>query len=474
MKYISTRGKTSLHRFSDVLLTGLAPDGGLFMPETYPQISRDDLDHWRSLSYSDLAYQIIRLFVDDIPEDILYNQLQKTYRFDPFDIETIATFKTLHDGIYIQGLSHGPTLAFKDMAMQLLGRWFEYVLATKNQRLNIIGATSGDTGSAAEYALRNKNGVHVFMLSPAGKMSDFQRAQMYSLQDTNIHNIAIEGVFDDCQDIVKAVQNDVVFKNRYQISTINSINWARILAQIVYYFYGYLQLTRSSKETVSFCVPSGNFGNICAGHIARQMGLPIARLIVATNENDVLHDFFSHGIYQPRKSEGTLTTSSPSMDISKASNLERFIFDLVDRKSNIVNNLWKNLSRIGGFDLSDKLDVIHNHFGFFSGKSTHQNRLSTIALTKNKDHLLIDPHTADGLYVARQLRKPDEKIVALETASFLKFPEIIEEAIGCRPELPAHLISLMKQPQRVTTLPAHVELVKEFISQSLKNNLFKK
>jgi len=474
MKYISTRGKTSLHRFSDVLLAGLAPDGGLFMPETYPQISQDNLDHWRELSYSDLAYQIMRLFIDDIPEDILYNQLQKTYRFDPFDIETITTFKTLHDGIYIQGLSHGPTLAFKDMAMQLLGRWFEYVLATKNQRLNIIGATSGDTGSAAEYALRNKKGIHVFMLSPAGRMSDFQRAQMYSLQDTNIHNIAIEGVFDDCQDIVKAVQNDAVFKNRYQISTINSINWARILAQIVYYFYGYLQLTQSNKETVSFCVPSGNFGNICAGHIARQMGLPIARLIVATNENDVLHDFFSHGIYQPKKSEETLTTSSPSMDISKASNLERFIFDLVDRKANIVNNLWKNLSRIGGFDLSDKLDVIHNYFGFFSGKSTHQNRLSTIALTKNKDHVLIDPHTADGLYVARQLRKPDEKIVALETASFLKFPEIIEEAIGYRPEFPAHLMNLMKQPQRVTTLPAHVELVKEFISQSLKNNLFKK
>lgn len=473
MKYISTRGKTSLHRFSDVLLTGLAPDGGLFMPEAYPQISPDDLDLWRELSYSDLAYQIIRLFIDDIPEDILHNQLQKTYRLDPFDIETITTFKTLHDGIYIQELSHGPTLAFKDMAMQLLGRWFEYILAIKNQQLNVLGATSGDTGSAAEYALRNKKGIHVFMLSPAGRMSDFQRAQMYSLQDTNIHNIAIEGVFDDCQDIVKAIQNDALFKKRYQIGTINSINWARILAQTVYYFYGYLQCTQSNKETMSFCVPSGNFGNICAGHIAKQMGLPIARLIVATNENDVLNNFFSHGIYRPRKSEETLITSSPSMDISKASNLERFIFDLVDRKSNTVNDLWKNLSRMGGFDLSDKLDAIHNHFGFFSGKSVHQNRLSTITLTKNKDHLLIDPHTADSLYVARQLRKSDEKIMVLETASCLKFPETIEEATGCRPELPPHLKDLMRQPQRVTTLPNHIELVKEFIGQSLRNNSFK-
>ncbi|QQS16623.1 MAG: threonine synthase [Neisseriales bacterium] len=469
MKYFSTRGKTSSHRFLDVLLTGLAPDGGLFVPETYPRITQEDLERWRTLPYAELAYQVIRLFIDDIPEKTLRAILQHTYQQDAFDIETIITLDPLHDGLYIEGLSHGPTLAFKDMAMQLLGHLLEYALATKNQTLNIVGATSGDTGSAAEYALRNKRGIQVFMLSPSGKMSAFQRAQMYSLQDANIHNIAITGMFDDCQDIVKAVQNDALFKEKCRIGTINSINWARILAQIVYYIAGYIQATNHGHKQVSFCVPSGNFGNVCAGHIAKQMGLPIARLIVATNENDVLHEFFHHGVYRPRKNHETYTTSSPSMDISKASNIERFIFDLLERKSNIINDLWKNLSKLGGFDLSHKLPDIHQHYGFFSGRSHHQNRLATIALTKQKDNRLIDPHTADGIYVARALRQPNETIVVLETASPIKFSETIEEATGQHQVLPLTFQAMMKLPQRVTTLPASTALVKDFIHQTLKN-----
>ena len=295
MKYISTRGQTAPKSFSEVLLMGLAPDGGLMLPERYPQVDAAALQSWRNLSYAELAFEIMSLFIDDIPAADLRRLAGNTYTEAVFGTREITPVRTLSDGIKIQALSNGPTLAFKDMAMQFLGHAFEYVLAREGKCLNIIGATSGDTGSAAEYALRGKAGIHVFMLSPHGKMSAFQRAQMYSLADANIHNIAIEGMFDDCQDIVKALQNDAAFKQQYSIGTVNSINWGRIVAQVVYYFAGYFRATASNSEEVSFCVPSGNFGNICAGHIAKQMGLPIRRLMVATNENDVLDEFFRTG-----------------------------------------------------------------------------------------------------------------------------------------------------------------------------------
>ena len=268
-------------------------------------------------------------------------------------------------------LSNGPTLAFKDMAMQLLGNLFEYALAKHGETLNILGATSGDTGSAAEYAMRGKNGIRVFMLSPHKKMSAFQTAQMYSLQDPNIFNIAVEGVFDDCQDIVKAVSNDHAFKAKYKIGTVNSINWARVVAQVVYYFKGYFAATKSNDERVSFTVPSGNFGNVCAGHIARMMGLPIEKLVVATNENDVLDEFFRTGIYRVRKSAETYHTSSPSMDISKASNFERFVFDLLGRDPARVLQLFRDVEEKGGFDLAASGDFARvKEFGFVSGSSS--------------------------------------------------------------------------------------------------------
>ena len=318
MNYISTRGKTAPMQFSDVLLMGLAPDGGLMLPEEYPQIDEATLTQWRTLSYPELAFEIMQLFATDIPKDDLKTLIDKTYTVQAFGNPDITPVRTLKDGIKIIELSNGPTLAFKDIAMQFLGNAFEYVLKKKNERLTIIGATSGDTGSAAEYALRGKDNIEVFMMSPHGKMSEFQRAQMYSLDDKNIHNIAIKGMLDDCQDIVKALQQDAEFKAKYSLGTVNSINWGRILAQIVYYFKGYFASTTDNSEKVSFCVPSGNFGNICAGHISREMGLPIERLIVATNENDVLHDFFTTGKYSPRTADKTYVTSSPSMDISKA------------------------------------------------------------------------------------------------------------------------------------------------------------
>ena len=468
MKYISTRGATDRKTFGEVLLMGLAPDGGLMLPEHYPQIDRATLDKWRGLAYADLAFEIMRLFATDIPEGDLRAIINRTYTAETFGNAEITPVRTLSDGLKIQALSNGPTLAFKDMAMQFLGNAFEYVLKREGQTLNIVGATSGDTGSAAEYALRGKEGIHVFMMSPEGKMSAFQRAQMYSLQDENIHNIAVDGMFDDCQDIVKAIQNDAAFKEKYRIGTVNSINWGRVMAQVVYYFAGYFKATEGNDETVSFCVPSGNFGNVCAGHIAKQMGLPIRRLMVATNENDVLDEFFKTGSYRPRTAARTHVTSSPSMDISKASNFERFIFDLTGRDAAEIETLWAEVGAGKGFNLAFALDKIRNEYGFVSGKSLHRDRLAVIKQVYEQDGELIDPHTADGVKVARELREAGETVVCLETALAAKFADTIREAVGdVDIPRPAKLQGLEDLPQKVQNVPNQAEAVKEIIRNVL-------
>ena len=464
MKYISTRGNTAPKAFSEVLLMGLAPDGGLMLPERYPHIDAATLQKWRGLSYAELAFEIISLFATDIPAEDLRDIVSRTYTEATFGTQAITPVRTLSDGLKIQALSNGPTLAFKDMAMQFLGNAFEYVLNKEGKTLNILGATSGDTGSAAEYALRGKKGINVFMLSPEGKMSAFQRAQMYSLQDANIHNIAVEGMFDDCQDIVKAVQNDAAFKAQYRIGTVNSINWGRIVAQVVYYFAGYFNATQNNGETVSFCVPSGNFGNVCAGHIAKQMGLPIGRLIVATNENDVLDEFFKTGRYRPRNASQTHVTSSPSMDISKASNFERFVFDLMERDAGEIETLWAEVGAGKGFDLHFALDKVRQKYGFVSGKSTHADRLATIKQVYEQDGELIDPHTADGVKVARQVRENGEIIVCLETALAAKFEDTIRLAVGdIAVPRPAALAGLEDLPQKVQSVPNSAQAVKDII-----------
>ena len=468
MKYISTRGNTAPKAFSEVLLMGLAPDGGLMLPERYPHIDAGTLQKWRGLSYAELAFEIISLFATDIPVEDLRDIISRTYTEATFGTQAITPVRTLSDGLKIQALSNGPTLAFKDMAMQFLGNAFEYVLNKEGKTLNILGATSGDTGSAAEYALRGKKGINVFMLSPEGKMSAFQRAQMYSLQDANIHNLAVEGMFDNCQDIVKAVQNDAAFKAQYRIGTVNSINWGRIVAQVVYYFAGYFNATQNNGETVSFCVPSGNFGNVCAGHIAKQMGLPIGRLIVATNENDVLDEFFKTGRYRPRNASQTHVTSSPSMDISKASNFERFVFDLMERDAGEIETLWAEVGAGKGFDLHFALDKVRQKYGFVSGKSTHADRLATIKQVYEQDGELIDPHTADGVKVARQVRENGEIIVCLETALAAKFEDTIREAVDdVAVPRPAALAGLENLPQRVQTAPNNAEAVKSIIRETL-------
>ena len=470
MNYLSTRGDNTPRKFCDILLEGLAPDGGLYLPEYYPQVTPAMLDAWRNLPYADLAFEVLSLYIDDIPKADLKAICRKTYTASVFGSAQIVPLRPLEDGMYLQALSNGPTLAFKDMAMQLLGNLFEYELARRGEELNILGATSGDTGSAAEYAMRGKLGVRVFMLSPQGRMSPFQQAQMFSLQDANIHNMAVVGVFDDCQDIVKAVSNDLDFKRKHKIGTVNSINWARLMAQVVYYFSGYFQATDSNLSKVSFTVPSGNFGNVCAGHVARMMGLPIDRLVVATNENDVLDEFFRTGVYRVRASSDTHETSSPSMDISKASNFERFAFDLMGRDGEQIKALFHDqLNRHGSFDISahNAFQFAATRYGFQSGKSTHADRLTTIKNVYAQFDDIIDTHTADGVKVAREHRQPGVAMIVLETALPIKFAETIEEALGKMPPRPAGFEGIEALPKRVKLMPANVADIKSYIVQNV-------
>jgi threonine synthase len=477
MHYISTRGHSEKQKFCDILLEGLAPDGGLYLPEHYPKVSSQTLENWRAIFHSDgyamLAFEILSLYIDDISPDDLKRLCQKTYTQEIFGSALITPLRPYQENIFFLALSNGPTLAFKDIAMQLLGNLFEFELARRNQHLNILGATSGDTGSAAEYAMRGKKGVHVFMTSPLGRMSKFQQSQMFSLSDPNIHNIAVQGVFDDCQDLVKAVSNDLTFKRQHHIGTVNSINWARLLAQVVYYFAGYFQATDNSAQKVSFTVPSGNFGNVCAGHVARMMGLPIQHLVVATNENDVLDEFFRTGVYKSRSSQNTFETSSPSMDISKASNFERFIFDLLGRDAVTVNQLFaKELAQNGEFSLSTHpaFAAAKQQFGFLSGKSTHANRLKIIRDIHQKTDAFIDPHTADGIKVAMDLHEKHIPMLVLETALPIKFAQTIFDATGLAPPCPAVFADLESLPQYVDELPPDVSVLKAFIVSTLNKN----
>ena len=473
MNYLSTRGDATPRRFCEILLEGLAPDGGLYLPEHYPQVDDATLTRWRvayqTQGYAALAFEVLSLYIDDIPAADLKQICDKTYTEAVFGTPEIVPLKKVEDGLYLEALSNGPTLAFKDMAMQLLGNLFEYELGRRGEELNILGATSGDTGSAAEYAMRGKKGVRVFMTSPFGRMSPFQQAQMFSLMDDNIHNIAVDGVFDDCQDMVKAVSNDLDFKRQYKIGTVNSINWARLMAQVVYYFAGYFQATTTNAEKVSFTVPSGNFGNICAGHVARMMGLPVDKLVAATNENDVLDEFFRTGVYRVRSSADTHETSSPSMDISKASNFERFVFDLLGRDGAQVKALFgAGLTKDGRFDLSGASAFAEaaTRYGFVSGKSVHADRLATIKDTFERFGVMVDTHTADGLKVAREHRQAGVPMIVLETALPIKFAATIVEALGREPDRPAQFEGIEALPKRVLRMAADAGAIKTYITQS--------
>ncbi len=492
MHYISTRGQSPQARFSDILLAGLAPDGGLYLPENYPKVSLEKMKAWRHLSYADLAHAILSLYIDDIPSDDLLAICRKTYTAEIFkhmdeshapyypidgtmaDITPLIWLEPMFSrsqvkptgGIALLGLSNGPTLAFKDVALQLVGNLFEYVLEKRGETLTILGATSGDTGPAAEYALRGKKGIEVFMLSPhnAG-MSPFQAAQMYSLQDSNIHNIAIHGMFDDAQDIVKTISSDASFKACYRIGAVNSINWARILAQVVYYFKAYFAATENEENSINFAIPSGNFGNACAGHIARMMGLPIDKLIIATNENDVLAEFFATGVYQPRKKAEI--TSSPSMDITKASNFERVVFDMVGRNGSLTRELFENLSTTGEFHLS--ATVAEEQFGFIATSSSHQDRLEAIEFVHVENKVFIDPHTADAYIAVVNLLDDIHGItVILETAQACKFDQITWDSTGMDVKRPPGLVGIEELPQRVEVIFPDPNIVKAMIEAVYK------
>lgn len=472
MQYVSTRGGVPAATYSEIVLQGLAKDGGLFVPKNYPQVSKEMLRLWRGLSYAQLATAVTSLFAKDMARSDIARICEHTYTPDVYchgregtDFSKIAPVVWLEKDFGILELSNGPTLAFKDMAMQYLGGLFEFILSRRDERLNILGATSGDTGSAAEYAMKGRKGIQVFMLSPAGRMSKFQKAQMYSLTDPNIFNIAVKGSFDDAQDIVKAVSSDLSFKEEHHIGAVNSINWARIAAQVIYYFSAWLQVTETEDEEVTFSVPSGNFGDVLAGWIAKQMGLPVRRLIVATNENDVLYEFFRSGRYRIRDSAHTFVTSSPSMDISKASNFERYIYDITQKNPERVCELWAELKEKGEFLLNAQEWEAVKQSGFTAARSTHADRIACIKQVWDKYGFLVDPHTADGINAAREMAVPGVKTICLETALPAKFAATIEEAVGFEPPIPAGYEGLLQRPQKVIEMPAETALVKTFLSE---------
>ena len=479
MRYVSTRGTGGPGLpFCDILLDGLAPDGGLYLPEQYPQLTEATLTAWDALlhteGYAAVAFELLSLFIDDIPADDLRAICERAYAADVFG-ETVVPVTELSDGLWLAHLSAGPTAAFKDMAMQLLGQLFEYELQRRGQVLTILGATSGDTGSAAEYAMHGRHGITVFMLSPQGRMSPFQQAQMFSLKDPRIVNLAVEGVFDDCQDLVKTVMGDAVFKAQHSIGAVNSINWGRVVAQVVYYVVAHLRVTHAARAAgevaprVSFAVPTGNFGNICAAHVARMMGVPIDALILATNENNVLDEFFRTGVYRERA--GAAETSSPSMDISRASNFERFVFDLLGRDGARVADLFgPDLRETGVIDLSatPEFATVRERYGFVSGTSTHADRLATIRRVEAADGVVIDPHTADAVKVALDHRAElSGPIIVTETALPVKFSATIVEALGREPQRPAAFEGIEGLPRFVIDIPADADLLKTVIEQRL-------
>lgn len=456
------------------MLEGLARDGGLYLPKAYPRVDADTLATWRMLlqteGYAALAAAVLALYIDDIPADDLAGICARAYTEEKFGAAVVGV-TDIGDGLLLGHVSNGPTAAFKDMAMQLLGELFEYELERRDQTLTILGATSGDTGSAAEYAMLGKDRVRVFMLTPAGRMSPFQQAQMFSIDDPSIVNIAVAGGFDDCQDLVKSVNGDLPFKAEHRLGAVNSINWARLVAQVVYYVALYFEATDADDQTVTFAVPSGNFGNICAGHIAREMGIPIDTLVLATNENDVLVEFFATGVYRPRSTAETEETSSPSMDISKASNFERFIFDLLRRDPDTIRDLFgAELVRKGQFDLSGTpaFAVLRDRFGLVAGSSRHGDRVATISAEHDRSGVVIDPHTADGVKVARELRAQlAPPVIVLETALPVKFSATIVEALGHDVQRPEKFRGLEDLPRRVVDLPNDSSALKSLIARTV-------
>ena len=460
MRYLSTRGGVQGLSFEDTLIAGLAEDGGLLVPDSLPQV-RDQLPQWRNLSYQELSLEIVRSFTGGaIPEADLRGQIEQAYRsFTHPEVTPVRTLGRLH----LLELFHGPTFAFKDVALQLLGHLFEHVLKKRRQPLRILGATSGDTGSAAIHGMRGHKDISVFMLHPKGRVSPVQERQMTTVLDANVHNIAVEGLFDDAQHIVKELFGDLEFKTRHHLGAVNSINWARILVQIVYYFYAWGRVSSNSGEAVNFVVPSGNFGNVLAGHYARQMGLPIHRLVVATNENDILHRFFSKGEYH---TAGVRQTLSPSMDIQISSNFERYLFDLSGRSPEQLRRWMQDFQETGCLTIEgERLQTAQATFG--SARVDEAGTLRAIRETYEEYGYLLDPHTAVGVEAAKQVDL-EGPVVCLACAHPAKFSSAVHQAAGTTPEMPPPLAELEKLETRCAVLPAQAGAVREYLTQVLK------
>jgi len=456
MRYISTRGGIQPIPFKDAVMMGLATDGGLLLPESYPAISAEQLESWRGLSYPELAFQVIAPFVGDIPADELKGLIGRSYgTFTHPDVTPVVQ----QNGVYILELFHGVTLAFKDVALQFLGNIFEYILAERNEILNIVGATSGDTGSAAIHGVRGKKGITIFILHPHGKTSPVQALQMTTVTDANVHNIAIRGTFDDCQDMVKALFNDLEFKEKYSLGAVNSINWARVLAQVVYYVYAWLRVTDSGPKPVSFSVPTGNFGDIFAGYVAKRMGLPIGKLLLATNENNILTRFVNDGDYSLT---GVVSTVSPSMDIQVASNFERYLFHLYAENPEKVRTAFADLREKGKISFSPA-EMNQVRSDFCSSSVNQAGTLETIGSFYRETGYLLDPHTAVGVRAALDLFPDDIARVCLATAHPAKFGEAVEKAIGAPVPVPEAVSILEGLPTRCDIMDADLEQVREFI-----------
>ncbi len=455
MKYKSTRGGVKGLSFTNAFLMGLGTDGGLIIPE---EIQPVDLDKLRNLEYKDLAFEIFKLFIDDIDEKVIKELINKSYA--TFDTEEIAPL-VKKDGVYILELFHGPTFAFKDIALQFLGNLFEYVLKKTDSNINILGATSGDTGSAAIYGLKGKKNINIFILHPHNKISPIQEMQMTTVEDKNVYNIAIEGTFDDCQAIVKSIFNDLEFKDKYRLGAVNSINWARILAQIVYYFYAYF---RSDVDELYFSVPTGNFGNIFAGYLAKRMGLPVKKLILATNSNDILYRFVNFGDYSIK---GVVQTLSPSMDIQIASNFERYLYYLFNEDTEKVKNLMNEFSKNKKIVFEKSiLNKVQKEFESY--RVDIDDTLEIIREFYQKTGYVADPHTASGIFAALQSRHKD--VVCLSTAHPAKFPDAIKKAIGNNPKEPESITKLRLKKRKMVILRNDIDLIKDFIVKNLKKN----
>ncbi len=462
MRYVSTRGESEPASFNDILLTGLAPDGGLYVPERYPQLNLNLLREVAG-DYRAIALRVLREFMPEYSMPTLTDILARTYNAENFGTEEIVPVRMLARDIGLLKLSEGPTLAFKDLALQLLGNLMEHRLEHTRAVSNILGATSGDTGSAAAYALRGKSRIRLFMLSPKGRMSEFQQRQMYTLQDKNIHNLCVSGTFDDCQDIVKTINGDAGFKRRYSIGAVNSINWARIAAQVVYFVAGYLRATSNNNEHVTFVIPSGNFGNAHAAYVAFRMGLPIS-IVVATNSNDVLHRFFrSGGVYSPKEQPRAVETLSPSMDITTASNLERLMFEGVDRDGARIRKLWKQLRETGSFDARE---TSPNRGRLLrSYMATDSETLRSIRFVYKRFNIVVDPHTAVGFRAAYHYHREGEKMLIAETAQPAKFASTIYRSIEEQPAVPPGYADLLDRPQRYVLVSNDAAEVREYIER---------